>query len=73
MLDWMFTNANGVASICTQIFFCKTISFEPKVKVVISYLQEHFKGCSIHAVYEASFCGFGLQSSLSHAGIPSYP
>lgn len=58
-----------VVSICTETFFYKTISVEPKPDALISYLYHHFKDCSIQAAYEAGFSGFGLQRALEHSGI----
>src|SRR6476619_5927821 len=60
--------AKWVVSIATETFFYKTISVEPKAEALTSYLEHHFKSCTIHCTYEAGFSGFGLQRALQHEG-----
>ena len=43
--------AKWVVSIATETFFYKTISVEPKAEALTSYLEHHFKSCTIHCTY----------------------
>lgn len=47
----------------------KSFSQDPDATLFRRYMSKHYPGAEIKVVYEAGFCGFGIQRSLSKLGI----
>jgi transposase len=47
----------------------KGFSQNPDAAQLWSYCKKHYPGAHVKVVYEAGFCGFGIQRSLSELGI----
>lgn len=47
----------------------KTFSQEPRPELLIKYLNKNYPGANFHCAYEAGFCGFWIQKSLSKKGL----
>jgi len=47
----------------------KGFSQNPDASELSSYCKKHYPGAHVKVVYEAGFCGFGIQRSLSELGI----
>jgi transposase len=47
----------------------KGFSQNPEALLLWSYCKKHYPGAAVKVVYEAGFCGFGIQRSLSELGI----
>jgi transposase len=46
-----------------------SFSQDPQPQALKRYFNKHYPGASLKVVYEAGFCGFGIQRSLSELGI----
>ena len=46
-----------------------SFSQDPEAQALRRYFNKHYPGASLKVVYEAGFCGFGIQRSLSELGI----
>lgn len=46
-----------------------SFSQDPDAKALSRYFRKNYPGAQIRAVYEAGFCGFGIQRSLTQLGI----
>ena len=44
-------------------------SQDPNAEVLDKYFKRHYPGAAIKLVYEAGFCGFGIQRSMARLGI----
>lgn len=58
-----------VVTLHSEEFELKTYSQPPAAPVLVNYLQDSYPGARFKAVYEAGFCGFTVQRSLSSKGI----
>lgn len=47
----------------------KGFSQNPDAALLSSYCEKHYPGAAVKVVYEAGFCGFGIQRSLRELGI----
>lgn len=47
----------------------KGFSQNPDAFLLSAYCKKHYPGAAVKVVYEAGFCGFGIQRSLSELGI----
>ncbi len=47
----------------------KTFSCSPSVENISKYLERNFKGGDFNIVYEAGFCGFGVQRGFAKLGM----
>jgi transposase len=50
-------------------FELEDYSQDPCEELLLNHLKKRYPGASIKAVYEAGFCGFGLQRSLQKSGV----
>jgi transposase len=50
-------------------FELEDYSQDPCEEVFLNHLKKRYPGASIKVVYEAGFCGFGLQRSLEKSGV----
>lgn len=50
-------------------FELEDYSQDPCEELLLNHLKKRYPGASIKAVYEAGFCGFGLQRSLQRSGV----
>lgn len=50
-------------------FELEDYSQDPCEELLVNHLKKRYPGASIKAVYEAGFCGFGLQRSLQKSGV----
>src|SRR5258708_21194117 len=46
-----------------------SFSQDPDPKILSTYFRNDYPGAKIKVVYEAGFCGFGIQRSLTELGI----
>jgi transposase len=46
-----------------------SFSQDPDPKLLNSYFKKNYPGAEVKVIYEAGFCGFGIQRSLSELGI----
>ena len=53
----------------TDRFELSSFSQNPDAQLLSSYFEKNYPGAKVKAVYEAGFCGFGIQRSLSALGI----
>jgi transposase len=50
-------------------FELEDYSQDPCEELLLNHLQNRYPGASIKVVYEAGFCGFGLQRTLERSGV----
>lgn len=60
---------NWKLSIRTDEFELRSFSQDPDPRLLSEYLKRNYPKAQLKAVYEAGFCGFGIQRSLSELGI----
>lgn len=55
----------------TRMDFMELTGFsqDPDPKLLSNYFKKNYPGAKVKAVYEAGFCGFGIQRSLTELGI----
>jgi transposase len=60
---------NWKVSIRLDLMELTCFSQDPDPKLLSNYLKRHYPGAEVKVVYEAGFCGFGIQRSLTELGI----
>lgn len=60
---------NWKLNIRTDEFELRSFSQDPDPGLLSEYLKRNYPNARLKAVYEAGFCGFGIQRSLSERGI----
>lgn len=61
--------SNWKLNIRTDEFELRSFSQDPNPELLSAYLKRNYPKARLKAVYEAGFCGFGIQRSLSALGI----